>query len=173
MDWEGLISVVVCIAASIRGGGVGARLTWAPASDLEGGFTKQASPWPAVSHSLRSFLIPSIWPWSNRSDTLTPSNIWEPSLYPTFLPSSKARFQKSLRLAPSWVEAAASQNCSMSLTPAIHINVAKSMVVDDGGSENVVVGCRLLGTAAIGVVVVVAVVVSAVGADTADVAGGG
>src|ERR1700678_315884 len=146
MDWEGLISVVVCIAASIQGGGVGARLTWAPASDLEGGFTKQASPWPAVSHSLRSFLIPSIWPWSNRSDTLTPSNIREPSLYPTFLPSSKARFQKSLRLAPSWVEAAASQNCSMSLSPAIHINVAKSMVVGDGGEAGPLEALKTVGS---------------------------
>src|ERR1700678_1798197 len=128
MDWEGLISVVVCIAASIRGGGVGARLTWAPASDLEGGFTKQASPWPAVSHSLRSFLIPSIWPWSNRSDTLTPSNIREPSLYPTFLPSSKPHFQKNLRLAPSWVEAAALQKCWMSERSARRTSTAKLAV---------------------------------------------
>jgi hypothetical protein len=45
----------------------------------------------------------------------------------------------------------------MSLSLAIHINVAELMVVGDGGSENVVVECRLLGTAAIGVVVVVAV----------------
>src|SRR5271155_1238542 len=151
MDWEGSISVVVCIAASLRGGGVGARLTWVPASDFEGSFAKQASPWPAVSHSLRSFLIPSIWPWSNRPDTLTPSNIWEPSLYPTFLPSSKARFQKHLRLAPSWVKAATSQKHSMSLSSARPINIMKSMVVGDGGSENVVVGCRLLGMVAIGV----------------------
>jgi hypothetical protein len=45
----------------------------------------------------------------------------------------------------------------MSERSARPINVVKSMVVGDGGSKNVVVGCISLGMAAIGVVVVVAV----------------